>query len=994
FLEYDMDADYVQVRDKLEAYVMNRAGKRDYDILLFNSDIATEANASLNLINYDLLLKGVSKINLSDSQRVSIYPDGKELVVKKDRDFLFSGVTVAGNVEIFASDCKFDYDDFQINIDAIDSVRLNVEQFDFDGIGRVPLRQVKNVMEKGQGVLSVDYATNKSGLNGVDYPDFPKFESLEESFVYYDSPKIQSGAYNRDEFFYRVDPYTLDSLDNFKANNIALDGTLISGIFPNIEEPLRVQSDYSLGFEVSTVSSGLVTYSGKNRFKEKVILNYNGLQGDGVIEYLSATAIGESFVFLPDSTIGVTSYFSNDESGEGIRVPEVNALRVRLSYVPEAEILTVYSLENEISCFNGEAGMEGKFMLTPNGLEGSGVMPLEDAEVESNLFTYTDTDIYADTADFRLTGLETDFAFKTKDVKAHLDFVSRKGEFKANGEASFVEFPTNQYVCFMDKFIWFMDQNDLALEYDGQVSNDFVIDTDLDLKKSNFFSTREDQDSLNFMSPKATYNLDKSLIFCDEIEFIKVADARISPDSGKVIIRKKAKMDPLKNATITANFVTEYHVLDHADVRINSSKDYEGSGDYTYKDENGSEQLIRFPEIWVDSTFQTLAIGQVSPDADFSLSPAFQFSGDVDLYANKKGLYFRGRTRVFHDCDLDKNWMNFEAEIDPDEVYIPVDTALSDEAGFPVGIGLLMDEEILDLYSTFLSAIRSDRDDILMTSNGVLTYDKKTKEYLVGPRDKLRERNLTGNLIALSTQSCQVRGEGKLNLGVNLGQVKMNTVGRYFNNTAEEKFNFTTMFTLDFALNDQSLKSMAQDFKTYPNLKPLAIQNSIYPVGIKELVGLEKADKIISELTLSGTVKKLPDELLSTIVLTDVIFRWDTEEAIYVSEGPIGITNIGKEEIFAEVKGVIRLKKTRGGDEMTMYLQMDEDTWYYLDYSRTLMQAYSSNAEFNEAIMNTKEEDRKVKGEKGEDPYTYILSSKRKKDIFLEDMEDIGYWNP
>jgi hypothetical protein len=35
-----------------------------------------------------------------------------------------------------------------------------------------------------------------------------------------------------------------------------------------------------------------------------------------------------------------------------------------------------------------------------------------------------------------------------------------------------------------------------------------------------------------------------------------------------------------------------------------------------------------------------------------------------------------------------------------------------------------------------------------------------------------------------------------------------------------------------------------------------------------------------------------------------------------------------------------------------------------------------------------------VKGEKGEDPYTYILSSKRKKDIFIEDMEDEGYWKP
>ncbi|NNC82814.1 MAG: hypothetical protein HKN79_04490 [Flavobacteriales bacterium] len=994
FLQYDLESDYVIVRDKLEDYVMNRAGKRDYDILLFNSDIGTEANATLNLINYDLLLKGVRKINLSDSQRVSIYPDGRQLTVKKDRDFLFDGVTVAGNLELFGSDCRFAYEDFKVDIAQLDSVRLNVEKFDWSGMGKVPMVQVTNVLEGGRGVLSVDDSRNKSGLKGEEFPFYPKFESLDESYVYYDDSSIQGGAYDRSDFFFKVEPYSLDSLDNFVANNIALDGTLVSGIFPNIDHPLTVQPDYSLGFEMNTSSNGLMAYQGKNRFNEKVILNGNGLQGDGVIEYLTATATGEAFVFLPDSTIGVTSSFVNLEQSQGVRVPEVSADAVRMTYVPDSDYLRVQSLQEDISCFNGQAAMDGQFTLRPDGLTGIGTMDLSDAELESPLFTYTESDIYADTSDFRLTGLETDFAFKTEDVNAHIDFVGRKGEFKANGEASFVEFPANQYVCYMDKFIWFMDQNDLALEYDGQVSNDFVIDTDLDLTKSNFFSTREDQDSLNFMSPKAVYDLDQSIINCKEIEFIKVADARISPDSGKVVIRKRAKMDPLNNATIVANFVTKFHTLTNADLEIHSSKDYEGSGDYTYVDEVENEQLIRFNDIRVDSSLQTVAEGTILSTADFSISPAFQYSGEVDLYANTKGLYFRGRTRVFHDCDLDKNWMNFEAAIDPEEVYIPVDTALTDETGLPVGIGLLMDDEILDLYCTFLSAIRSDRDEVMMSSSGVLTYDKKSKEYLVGPRDKLRERNLTGNLIALSTQSCQVRGEGQFNFGLDLGQVDMRPVGRFVNNTAEEKFNFTAMFPLDFHFSEQAMKSMAEDFEKFPQLKPLVLQNSVYPLGLKEILGLEEADKLISQLTLTGSVKKLPAELASTMVLTDIFFKWDAEEALYVSEGPIGLASLGKKEVFAQVNGIIRMQKKRGGDAITIYLEMDDEHWYYFDYTRTLMQAYSSNQEFNDIVMNTKEDERKMKGEKGEDPYNYLLSSKRKKDIFLEDMEDMGHWTP
>lgn len=986
FLEYDIQSDYVQVRDKLESYVMSRAGKQDYDILLFNSDVEKEANATLSLINYDLLLKGVGKINLSDSQRVSIYPDGKELTVKKDRDFLFNGVTVAGNLEIFGSDCNFNYADFKVDIATIDSVRLNVEQFDFKGTGRRPLKQVKNVMEGGKGVLSIDYPQNKSGLKQEEYPTYPSFESLEQSFVYYDHSAIQNGAYKREDFFYRVEPYTLDSLDNFVANNISLEGTLISGIFPNIDQPIGVQKDYSLGFEVQTESAGMLAYRGKTKFNNTIVLNYDGLQGDGVIEYLTATAVGERFTFLPDSTIGVTSSFVNMEATAGTRVPEANAEKVDITFIPGDELLRVRSMAEDISCFNGQASMKGKFMLRPAGMEGAGVMFMEDAELESDLYTYTDTDIFADTADFRWTGIDSEFAFKTEDVNAHVDFTLRKGEFKANGEASFVEFPANQYVCYMDKFIWFMDKNDLALEYDGEVSNDFVIDTDLDLTKSNFFSVREDQDSLNFMSPKAVYDLDESVIYCNDIDFIKVADARISPDSGSVVIRKRAKMDPLKDATVVANFVTKYHRLMNADLKINSSKDYEGSGDYTYLDENKSEQIISFGTIWVDSTLQTVARGSVSPDADFALSPAFQYSGDVDLLANTKGLYFKGRTRVFHECDLDQNWMNFEAEIDPDQVFIPVDSALTDEIGLPVGIGLLMDRDELDLYSTFLSSIHSELDDVLLTSSGVLSYDKKLQEYLVGPQDKLRERNLTGNMVALSTTSCQVRGEGQFDFGMDLGQVKIDPVGRFIHNTAENTFSFNSMFPLDFHFSDQALKVMGENLASSPNLKPIAIQNSVYQMGIKEILGLEKADKLISELTLSGTIKKLPSELASTLVLTDVHMTWNSEDAMYVSDGLIGLASIGKEEVFAQVKGLITLTKKRGGDEMHVYLELDEDNWYYFQYSRTLMQAFSSNKEFNEIIMNEKEDDRKSKGVKGDDPFSYVLSSKRKKDIFLEDM--------
>ncbi len=986
FLSYDSETEYVEVRPKLNDYVMNRSGKRDYDILLFNSDIPAGANATLSLINYDLILKGVSRIALSDSQRVTIYPDGKELTVKKNRDFLFNGVTVAGNVEIFGSNCSFDYSEFKVDISTIDSVRLNVEEFTASGTSKKRLVQVKNVLEGGRGEVNIDNAQNKSGIKQEDFPGYPEFTSLDESFVYYDNSRIQRGAYDRKEFYFKAQPYKIDSLDNFIANNIRLKGTLISAIFPNIDKPLTVQKDYSLGFEVTTPASGLAAYKGKNTFNEKISLNDNGLQGNGTIHYLSATAIGEAFVFLPDSTIGETTSFVNKEQNSGLIVPQVSASRTNMSFIPDQDIMKIATIGEPISCFNGQSNMQGEFRLKPTGMEGKGDMGIADANIKSGRFTYTDHDIYADTSDFSLSGVGDEFAFKTQDVSAHMDLQARKGEFKSNGEASFVEFPANQYVCYMDKFIWFMDQNDLALEYDGQVSNDFVIDTDLDLTKSNFFSTREDQDSLNFMAPHAVYDLDESVVYCNDIEHIRVADAQIMPDSGKVVIRKKAKMDELENAIVSANSVTAYHLIKEASVVIKSSKDYTAKGNYTYVDENQAEQRIRFEDIRVDSAYQTVASGTIAESADFTLSPAFQYIGEVSLSANIKELLFKGQTRIFHGCDLDKNWMSFETRIDPMSVLIPVDSALKDELGLPVGIGLMMDTQEIELYSTFLSAIHFDDDRMLMTSKGVLTFDKNTREYVVGSVDKLRERNLNGNLVALGIDDCQVRGEGNMSLGMELGQVGINPVGKYLNKTTDRSFAMDVVLPLNFHFSDDAMKKMSNDLLTFPHLKPMIMQNSLYAMALKEKLGLAEADKVISELTLAGTMKKLPSALAATIVLSDVKLKWDSGTASYISEGPIGLASVGKESVFAEVKGILQLERKRGGDTMTLYLELAEDTWYFFNYTRTLMQAYSSNPEFNDIVMNTKEEERKSKGVKDQDPYTYILSSKRKKEIFLEDI--------
>ncbi len=990
FLDFDIEGEYVIVNDKLFNYLDNRSGKRDYDVLLFNSDESKGQNAQLNLLNNDMLLKGVSRIVVSDSQNVKLFPYTKQVTVRKNRDFVFDGVIVAGNLEFYGVDHEFLYDDFKIKLIQVDSVQMRVKSFDTESTSRRRIL-VKNVIEKIEGELLIDHPRNKSGSRSDQAPEFPIINSFKDSYVYYDRSDLQGGVYKREDFFFKVNPFTLDSLDNFDPTVIGLEGTLVSGgIFPDIEQALTVQPDYSLGFTTNTDANGLIAYGGKSTFTDEIILNYNGLQGSGALDYLSAHAESDQFVFIPDRVTGFTSSFINKGDNGSNEVPDVAVGIAELDYRPDDNIMSLNSIDEPFDFFNNQTSFTGRIDLEPTGMSGDGIMKVIESELESNLMTFEFMAMKADTADFRLIseGSES-MAFQTSNVNARIDLEQRKGTFKSNGEASFVEFPENQYICYMDVFNWYMDKNDIEMEYDGGVSGDFVIDTDLDLTVSNFFSTRKDQDSLNFMAPKAVYNLSDKVIRCSEIDYVKIADARIQPDSGSMKIRTRARIDPLENASILANAVTKYHKIENADVEISSANKYKGKGTYNYLDENGTPYIINLAEIKVDTSLQTVANGKVVEGDDFALSPAFAFYGDVFLAANEKNLVFDGKTRIFHECEgLGKNWMAFRDTIDPKEIFIPVAGAMSGTDDFGVGAGLMLGQDPVELYSTFLSEFRDSRDTRVLPADGYLFFNKKEQAYQIASKNKLRNKNSPGNFISLDIRSCSIGGDGRFDFGAKLGLIDFIPVGNYNHDIQTNTYLFQTALALDFFFSEDATKRMADKILSHPDTKPLKITETKYEKAVVDLLGQEASDKIISELSLTGNLKKIPQELQKRLFFSNVTFTWDDETESYVSQGKLGLVNAGKKQIFLELNGRIQLIRKRGGDQLNIYLELDDANWFYFTYSKGLMLAVSSDKEFNTILTETKDDKRKAEKVKGKDPFSYMLGSKSKRSRFLDALED------
>lgn len=986
FMSFNFEKDEFYVNQKLIDYVLASIKKIDYDAISIFSEVEDGVNAKINLLNFDLTINGIRGINLSDSQRVVILPNKGQVTMKRNRGLHFGGIVAAGKFSFYGKEFSFDYEKFKINLLNVDSLSILAETKETDRGGVPIIKPVKTVIQDVNGELLIDNFHNKSGLK--DFPEYPIFNSSKESYVYYNSKDILKGAYKKDKFYFQVNPYNIDSLDNFDNKQLNFGGTFVSaGIFPEFEETLRLQEDHSLGFKKMAPADGFPIYGGKGSFHQQIALSNKGLKGNGSLDYITSKSYSNNFIFYPDSMLALAQEQFVEVQKEGVEYPAVAAKSVDIKWLPYKDVMYTSTKKEGMAFYDDQSFFDGTTSLTPNMLKGNGIFHFKDAELSSNQFIFKSSTFDADTADFQLHDTYSDgFALKTQNVKTHVDYELRYAEFEANGKASPIEFPVNQYLCFMEKFKWYMDDGTIELTSTASKSES----ADVNLEGSKFISTRHDQDSLYFYSPVAQYNTKEHIISAEEVQYINTADAKVYPDSGKLTIRKKAEMDPLKNSKIVANSVTEFHHIYNAVTHITGRKNYSASGYIDYIDENKTEQPIYFANIKVDTTGQTVANGKII-NPDFTLSSHFAFVGGVKLYANKEHLVFDGATQISHDCKgLLRKWVDFEAEINPEQIYIPIDSNVVDSGGARLLSSISIKNDSTYMYPGFLTIRRNYSDINVISANGYLHYHKASNEYRISSIEKINENSLAGNYLSLNTSNCKVYGEGLVDLGERTGRLDFVSAGNIVYNTIDDDVVVDLISTLDFFFDDNAMNMIADHINENISLPSINFNRETYQSGLREILGVEKADELIAELSLHNKFKKLPDELNKRFVFNDLKFKWNEDENAYKSFGGIGIANMNKQDVNKYVGGMIRIEKKRSGDIVDFYLEIDANNWYFFNYRRGLMKVVSSNEEFNDRIKVLELDDRKYDNKKGEENFLFMFAPEKMKRDFVRDyMEDL-----
>jgi len=994
FLVYDFDDKIARIKNKLYDYVNAKIGKSDYDVIYFNSDVTGTSNGVLSLDSFDLRIQGVPSVTISDSQQVHIYPKNQVVVLGKNMDFRFSGKVEAGLFDLYTRNCSFRYDQFKIDLPTVDSLVFYVKSKAWDPkTGTYPLVRVRTAITGLSGDMLIDDPKNKSGLNSP--PEYPIFNNRNNALVFWDKSYIQKGVYRKDKFFFEVYPFTIHSLDVVSTDSLRFNGFLSSaGIFPKIEEPLKVRPDYSLGLEKSTDTTGLPAYGGKGTFFSRVDLSDQGLKGDGTVQYLNSISRSGDFLFLPDSMKTIARSFMTTEQMGAFECPTVRGDTVRQFWLPYKDSLIVSSYKKDIAMYSDQSIFNGSLALTPRELTGNGTVKIKDAEMDSKQFRFKSRTFDALIANFRIKAYNLeDLTISTRNYQTHFDFDLRRGEFRSNVGISKMEFPFNKYICSMDRFDWLIDNEEIQLTNEQSkrsVSDSLSLSQLIDVgyTGSEFISVHPLQDSLRFFAAKARYNLRTNVIKAEEVKIIKVADAAIYPDSGKVLILKDALMQTLHRAIVIANVQNRFHQFYNADISVGSRKRYTGVGDYDYIDRTGERNKIHFNRIFVDTSGQTIANGSISDTANFKLSPEFAYTGEVSLHSNLKNLDFDGGFRPITDCIRTKAaWVKFSSPVNPQHVQIPLITPLKNITGDGLDLAMVFSNTEGHIYPAFFTRKNSFSDSIMAVAGGSVEYNAATTEFRVAKPEKLSNLGGSGNYFALNTTNCMVRSEGRINLGMKPGAVKMETYGTLDYFIIPDSARIHISLALNFPFSESALQNFSNQLESV-NLSGVSITRSPYAIAMDDLLEKKQGDQLKSEMDLVGKFKKFPEQLVRTLFLADVWLRFDTASKSYVSYGMIGVGSINKTQVNRYVKGIIELTKKRNGDEFTFYFELTKEDWYFFNLRNNIFQAISSSLEFNDLIteaQKSKAEQKRV--DKEARGFRYTISTDRKKKDFLRKFE-------
>lgn len=976
-VNYNSRTDVVQVKQKAIDIYKAYQGEEDYDNLKIHSVIDNHPNATINFENRNMTVRGVEEFDISDSLNVHITPDSSVITILQNRDIQFDGTVSAGNFEITGKQFTLKYDSFFISLGHIDSINFFVTEK--NARGQEIRRKVNNSMvgadsaaaaaggmaqntSGSSGTLFISRANNKSGK--LDLPGYPRLDATAGGMIYFDREEVLGGVYDRSMFFV-VPPFKLDSLNDADPISINFDGTFVSsGMFPSIKETLHTMPDKSLGFDHTIPPSGYQLYTGDGVMKGFIAMNNRGLRGDGEIDYLAANVSSKDFVFYPDSVIARGNRAKIVEKQFGsVLFPQASLPDFQMKWYPKEDKMQLKNLKAPFNFYDSTAQMQGTVTISRNGVAGAGKLETRGTELISREMNFAGKDFSARHARFKVKSDDPNKNLLAgNDIRLKFNLQENYADISPEVEGiAAIEFPYAQFKTSIPRARWDLTAQKITMSKAP----------DVPIENSYFYTTRKDLDSLHFNAERAEYNLKTQELKVSGIPYIIVADAKITPQNNEVLIHENARIGTLKNTTIVVDTLNGYHLLTEGVVDIISRKEFSGYATYQYVNFLNDTFAIKMTDFHLEpvspeegqkkshrkqskASMQTVAKGSVTEQESLVLGAGMFYKGDLTMYATRPALQLNGFVKL--DIRKIKNydtWIEYSQSGDEPEVILDFDKAINEE-GKRVVAGLHFSNTDNDLYITFANEKKSEDDDDFFTPSGKLFYDTESKEYKIEDPEKASGNKLSGKVFAYNDETSQVRFEGHVDLFAGNKNFNVTSTAIGTGNFETNEVRMNSFLMVDTDVPSTALDLMARDIqaviKNEGSAEGLGDQTELL-YKIADIVG-ERAAKDYESKSIQGYVPlaTLPP-LVKPLVFSDVNLKWSAQHKAFFSEGNIGISNIGKNDINGGFEGFMEIRKTEDGSPVFhVFIKASPESWYYFGMEDNRLLVHSSNKDFNSII--------------------------------------------
>ena len=974
-IEYDTRNGKVRVKDKAVHVFEANKNKADYDNLKIHSVVDGPANATVNFPKRYMTVRGVDEFKVSDSLNVMIKPDSSTITLLKDRDIKFDGKITAGNFEINGKDFTLKYDSFFISLNHIDSIRFYVTET--NAKGQKIRRRVNNAMvgadstaaaagglestSKSSGTLFINRPDNKSGRAKV--PNYPRLDASAGGVIYFDRKEVLEGAYDRSVFFV-VPPFKLDSLSDADPASINFEGTFISsGMFPSFKEKLHTMADKSLGFTHAIPKTGYNLYQGEGKMFGGMSLDNSGIRATGRIDYLAASVESKDYVFYPDSVIGkgTVGELKEKQIGE-VWFPQAKLSEYKLKWLPKQDKFNLYNLRDPFELYKGTAQLNGRLTVSKKGVTGEGDLITRGSELKSKEMNFSAKDFGARHAQFEVKTTNPEKpALAGKDVRLKFNLDKNYADIspEIQGTAA-IEFPYAQFKTSIPDARWDLNTQKISM----------TKGADTPLEDSYFYTTRKELDSLVFNAEKAEYDIKTQQLKVSGIPYIIVADAKITPQGNEVLILENAKIGQLKNTTIVMDTLNGYHRLTEGVVDIVSRKEFSGYATYQYVNAVNDTFAIKMTDFHLEAikpeegasrkriknlvaSQQTVANGAVIENENIVLAPRIFYKGDMVMYATRPALQLRG----FIKLDLKKiknynTWLRYEQSGDEKEVYTDFDKAVTEE-GRKAEAGLHFSTDN-NLYITFVFDKKQPDDDDFFLPSGSLFFEKESSEFRIEDRQKAAGEKLSGKVFAYNEEKQEVRFEGAVNFfkGIKDFSLTATALGSGNIETNDIKMNSFIMADINVPSTayDVMAKSIQEVIKNEGADEGLGDQTELL-YKIADIVG-EKIAKDYEQKSLQSYVSlsTIP-QLVKPIVFSQVNLKYSQTLKGFYSEGKLGISHMGRNDINGAFEGFMEIKRNEDGIPVFhVFFKASPESWFYFGYEDNRLMVHSSVQAFNDII--------------------------------------------